>query len=379
MRNIFSLLLLAITVSGFGQTEKPFTLAGTLKNVPDAKLVFLQYVKNNALVTDSMLVSNGSYSFRGTLAEPTSAALILKYTNSPDDKFRSINRKRDLKQVFLTPAAMQAASVDSFSNLTLKGSKANDEFIKLEGMLKPYNDKEAALAKQYTDFRTAKNEEGMKKVDMQIDSVDDQMKDVYKTYVEKSASSPIAAYVAGRYAGYQIDADKAQPLFDKLTPEAKAFPSAIDLAKRIDLARKTNVGSIAMDFTQMDTLGNPVALSSFHGKVLLVDFWASWCGPCRAENPNVVKAFNKYKDKGFYILSVSLDQPGAKEKWLKAIHDDNLTWAHVSDLKYWNNDVAVQYGIQSIPANLLLDKEGRIIGKNLRGKALEERLAEIMQ
>jgi len=139
------------------------------------------------------------------------------------------------------------------------------------------------------------------------------------------------------------------------------------------------IGAVAPDFTQNDTEGNPVKLSSFRGKYVLVDFWASWCGPCRAENPNVVNAFNQYKDKGFTVLGVSLDDEKGKQKWLDAIKKDGLTWTHVSDLKYWNNEVSKAYGIRSIPQNVLLDPNGVIIGKNLRGKALLDKLAEILK
>jgi len=121
-----------------------------------------------------------------------------------------------------------------------------------------------------------------------------------------------------------------------------------------------------------------VQLSSLRGKYLLIDFWASWCGPCRQENPNVVKVFNQYKDKNFHILGVSLDREGQKEKWMKAIHDDKLTWTHVSDLKFWNNAVSRQYGIQAIPQNLLLDPQGKIIAKNLRGEALVKKMQELL-
>jgi thiol-disulfide isomerase/thioredoxin len=126
-------------------------------------------------------------------------------------------------------------------------------------------------------------------------------------------------------------------------------------------------------------LGVPVKLSSFRGKYLLVDFWASWCGPCRRENPNVVKTYQAFKDKNFTILGVSLDQPGAKQKWLDAIHNDNLTWTHVSDLKFWQNDVARLYGIQAIPQNLLLDPSGKIIARNLSGEQLAKKLSEVIQ
>ena len=133
-----------------------------------------------------------------------------------------------------------------------------------------------------------------------------------------------------------------------------------------------------MDFTQDDTLGNPVSLSSFRGKFVLIDFWASWCGPCRAENPNVVNVYNKHKDNNFHIVGVSLDRPGQKERWMKAIHDDGLYWTQLSDLKFWDNEVARQYGIRAIPQNLLLDPDGRIIAKNLRGEELAKKVDEVV-
>jgi len=174
-----------------------------------------------------------------------------------------------------------------------------------------------------------------------------------------------------------IPADNAQLYFDELTPAYKNTSYAASIQKTIDAKKITAIGKTAPDFEQPDTSGKIVKLSDFKGQYVLLDFWASWCGPCREENPNVVKAYQKFHGKGFTVLSVSLDQPGKKANWLNAIHHDQLTWTQVSDLQFWNNAVAVLYGIKAIPQNFLIDKNGKIIAVNIKGDDLNKKLEEL--
>jgi peroxiredoxin len=274
---------------------------------------------------------------------------------------------------------MRVTTIDSFSNSEVTGSATQDEYAKLKARLKPLNDSDKQLSIEYTALYRAKDQEGMKQIESKFDEIEKQMQQVNGEFVKSNPQSPYALFALNEYAGYDIDPATVEPLFRTLPMSAQQSPSGKDLGQKIEIAKKTGVGMYAMDFTQNDTSDMPVKLSSFRGRYVLLDFWASWCGPCRAENPNVVKAFSKYKDKGFTVLGVSLDRPGQKEKWMKAVHDDQLTWTHVSDLKFWENAVAKQYGIRAIPQNYLLDRDGKIMAKGIRGDDLVKKLQEIFQ
>lgn len=167
--------------------------------------------------------------------------------------------------------------------------------------------------------------------------------------------------------------------YEQLSPEVKEMPLAQTVKTRLDKMSKTDVGSKAPEFSAPTPEGEQLALNEVLGKVTLIDFWASWCKPCRVENPNIVDVYNKYHDQGFEIIQVSLDRPGQKDKWVQAIEDDNLEeWHHVSNLQFWQDPVAVEYGIRAIPAAFLLDENGKIIARDLRGDALGEKVGEVL-
>ena len=371
-------LLMALLVSpGVLLAQKGnFVLKGKIGNLGDPARLQLMYRIDGKEVRDSATLKDGAFEFKGTIDGPTQAMMVLKHpTPSPNP------RMRDAVIFYIEKGTITFNSPDSLMKATIKGSPVNDDDKRLKDALKPVDDMYMALNAEYmaASEEERNSPEFREKIDGKVNTIREEGKKIYLGFIKDNPKSVISLDALQQYSGGMPDRiGELDTLFNGLAANVKNSKKGQEFGKLLNSWKQTAIGAEAPLFTQNDTLGNPVNLKDFRGKYVLLDFWASWCGPCRAENPHVVSAFNKHKDNKFTILSVSLDQPNGKEAWLKAIHKDGLTWTHVSDLKFWDNEVAKMYGIRGVPMNFLLDPDGKIVAKNLRGEELDKRLTEIL-
>ncbi|GHV25484.1 hypothetical protein FACS1894176_04050 [Bacteroidia bacterium] len=253
-------------------------------------------------------------------------------------------------------AAEQQALKEAFAPIQARQDSLIQEFRQAPAELANTQEYQLAMQYQYDDLVRQQNAIGI-------------------DFIQKHKDSPVSLMAMMEMSREPKDLLTLDSLFQQLTPEVQNTPTGQEWNKFLQHHRLTAIGAMAEDFTMNDVNGKPVKLSDFRGQYVLVDFWASWCKPCRMENPNVVKNYQQYKDKNFTVLGISLDNN--QKAWLNAIEKDGLTWTQVSDLQFWNNAVARQYGITSIPYNFLLDPQGKIIANNLREEALADKLAKL--
>ncbi len=322
-----------------------FTITASIKGLADG-IVLKMMNGSSGAEEQTAVVKNEKCIFTGT-------------TTNPDFKLIGINGQAPFITIFIDNSKVAVnTSSTTFEKAEVKGSSSHNDFVAFN----------TATAK-YQDLFAGKGNYDISFLDEAAVTIEKFVKDHPSAYI-----TPLAIYRHNQITG---DFAKQETMYQSLAAPIKTSNIGNYIAQQIEQNKAAGFGKPLQEFSQADTSGTEIKLSSFKGKYVLVDFWASWCGPCRAENPSVVRTYQNYKNKNFTVVGISLDRD--KQAWVNAIAADGLSWTQLSDLKSWGNAVAVQFGIQQIPQNFLLDPNGNLIGKNLRGSALEYKLRQVMR
>ena len=364
MKTFLTFILLGLLQTNlFANSDKDtsFTINGNMVGFSDNTEVKLED-QNTGVLLASGKILKGKFTLKGKLTEPTLCWLKIA---GDEDQYIYVENKT-ISITGIKPIR---------TNYKVTGSQSHNDFMDFQKSFNPVIARLQAIVPVINSTPYGPQRDSMMRI---YSGIQDTIQKKIDGYIDKHLSSFVSPFILFVTTQFYEDPVLLEQRFLRLDSAVRSIPTGISLKNYIDYNKVGAVGTNAIDFTQPDTSGAQVSLSSFKGKYVLVDFWASWCGPCRMENPNVVASFNKFKSKNFTVLGVSLDRPGQKENWVAAIHKDNLTWTHVSDLLFWNNAAAKLYRVQGIPYNILVDPQGKIIGKNLRGSDLDNKLCEVL-
>lgn len=352
-------LILAISLSAFSLIARAQNtiLTGQMKGLSGAA-VHITYNKDGVSKTDTVTIVKDYFTWKANLSEPQLIELeVNNYSNS----------------LFAEPGHIKIVRVkDAARSYLISGSPTQHDAEEFGASMQHLSDQQGPIRAGYKEKSAAEKAV----TDKKLNDLEKQKKNLVYQFIADHPKSFYSLYLVTSRVSFDIDYNEIMALYNKLDKSVQQTESGKKTAQKIEVLAKSRIGNPMINFTQADTSGNPVSFDNFKGKYVLVDFWASWCGPCRAENPNVLKAYNAFKDKGFTVVGISLDDKAAN--WKKAIRDDKMPWTQLSDLKGWKNELSTSYGIQAIPGNLLIDPQGKIVAKNLRGEMLENKLKELL-
>ena len=352
------------------ESRNAYTLKGNAQGFADGTKVFLFEVDetNNGVVKDTLVINSGLFEASYPLVEDTGLQ-YLKIEGAKANIMYFVENEDLSVQIY----------ADSINASYVIGGKQNELYRDYISSIRNFNQKKVELNRTFQKAQREQDNILADEIRNQSLSIMDEENSYKKSFVTENINSIFGLMLATELHGKgQLKDEETEQLLASLSPKMSQHQMAIDLKSRIESAKRASIGGKAPNFSAPTPEGETLALNDVLGKYTLVDFWASWCRPCRRENPNVVRVYEKFHDNGLNIISVSLDKPGQKDRWLKAIEDDNMNWYHVSNLQFWQDPIARQYNVRSIPATFLLDSEGNIIDKNLRGPALEQKISSLL-
>ncbi|MDO6431077.1 TlpA disulfide reductase family protein [Flavitalea sp. BT771] len=362
MKKSLFILFVLLSAASFARADRGFIVTGQLTNFKDS-ILYMNYGSFAGSRTDTVKVINGQFVFKGSVSEPVPAMIF-----TPTFRVK-IDLYVDNTTINIT------GNADSMSSVKVMGNAAVDEFEAFNQAVQANRQATIALFNEAYNKKIAGDTAAAAKIQAQADKQYAYEHEIRLNFIKTHPASYISARELLQMTNNESLAE-SRKLYAALDSKVQQSAQGREVADRIALLSKIETGRQALPFTQSSVDGKTVTLADFRGKYVLLEFWASWCGPCRAENPNLRKQYQLYKDKGLEIVGVSLDHD--KGAWVKAIEKDQLPWVHVSDLQGWKNAVSTSYGIMGVPANFLIDPQGKIVAQNLRGEALNKKLEEIL-